>query len=221
MHRKAKILTAVFFAAITSAAQAGATEVLTSSLSAWSGTITGAKSEWDGNIPNNTYNTSSGYNLNVGSYGPIIVTGPDGSGYNLSKNYYGSFITLAGPSDGSGRLVFVTPAAGLTAFVLDLGITGSAGPISITLSDGEAFVANPTVGGLSLLGFSSATPITSFVLATSSGSQIQLADFYAGLSNEPAPTPLAEVATALMIGSGLSLFGACRKVYSNVSTAKA
>lgn len=222
MHLKTKVLAAVFFAAVTFASQAGATEILTSSLPAWKGTITGTGSEWDFSFPGNSYNTAVGYSLNVGSYGPIQVTGPDGSAYSLNKNYYGSFTTLAGPTDGSGSMVFTTPAAGLTAFVLDLGIAGNAAPISITLSDGEVFTANPGAGGLALLGFSSATPITSYMLATSSGSQVQLADFYAGLSNEPAAAePTAEVATALMIGSGLLLFGGCRKVFSNLATAKA
>jgi hypothetical protein len=44
------------------------------------------------------------------------------------------------------------------------------------------------------------------------------------MSNEPADTgnsPTTEVATALMIGSGLLFFGGCRKVYSNLTAAKA
>jgi hypothetical protein len=227
MHSKIKVVGALFFAAFSLAPMVGATEILTTTFNAWKSTTTGTGiAEWDFNIPNSTYNTSSGYNLNVGTYGPIIVTAPDAGGYSLSKNqgYGGSSITLAGPGDGSGSINFAAPGIGLTDFMLGLGITGNAAPIIITLSDGEVFTANPSVNGAILLGLSSATPITSFALTTASGSQVQLTDFLAGISNQPASTPdapAAEVATALMIGSGLLLFGGLRKVFSNVSAAVA
>jgi hypothetical protein len=95
----------------------------------------------------------------------------------------------------------------------------------MTLSDGEIFTFNPTVGGTVNAGLSSATPITSILLTTTAGSQIELTDFLAAVSNQPAdttpPAPAAEVATILMIGSGLLFLGAGRKVYSNLSRAVA
>lgn len=222
MSSKKGFLAAVACAALSFALPAGATEILTTSYSAWFATTTGSVTEWDFNIPSNTYNTASGYSMTVGSYGPINITGPDGSGFILQKNPgYGthSYITLQSASDGIGDMYFQTPAAGITAFEIVVGITGNAAPISIKLSDGETFTASPTVGGLATIGLSSGTAITSFTLSTASGSQVQLADFYAGISTQPADvgTPTVECATAIMIGSGLILFGGCRKVYSNFS----
>jgi hypothetical protein len=94
---------------------------------------------------------------------------------------------------------------------------GTASPITITLSDGETFTANPAVNGDVFVGFSSGTAITSFTLTTSNGSVIELTDFDAGNSNQPASAPAGEVTTALMIGTGLLIFGARRRVFSNLS----
>lgn len=227
MKIKAKIFSGVVFAALTLASQAGATEVITTSLSTWNSTISGSATEWDFNLPNNSYNTASGYSLNVGSFGPVTVTGPDGGGYVLTKTQgygpSGNLIALADASDGIGSMKFASPAAGLTAFGLGLGLTGTAAPITVTLSDGETFTASPAVNGNLFLGLSSATPITSFALSTTAGTQVQLTDFFAGTSNQPATpdAPAAEVATAVMIGSGLLFFGGCRKIFSNVSAVKA
>jgi hypothetical protein len=220
-------IAAAIAAAMTFASTAGATEIVTSSYSAWLGTISGSATEGNFTIPNSTYDTASGFSLTAGSFGPIAVTGPDGSGYVLNKDSYSygsySLTTLQGAGDGVGDLKFTTPVAGLTGFLISVGISGNAAPISLTLSDGEAFSLTPSVGGMVTLGLSSATPITSFVLATSAGSEVQFADFWAGTSNEPAaPTaPAAEIATAIMIGSGLLLIGARRKVFSNISRALA
>jgi hypothetical protein len=224
MRIKTTFFIAMIFAALTFAVPAVATEVLTSSYPAWFPTTTGSAPEWDFNIPNNTYDTASGYNLTVGSYGPLNVTAPDGGNYNLQKGSYTanghSFADLAGPGDGIGSMNFTTQPAGLTAIGIGLGITGNAAPITITLSDGETFTANPAVNGLAFVGLSSSTPITSFVLTTSSGSSVQITDFFAAISNEPASdpdAPAAEVTTALMIGTGLLAFGARRRVFSNLS----
>jgi hypothetical protein len=223
MQTNIKIFGAIILAVATFSTKAMATEVQTASYSSWLATVSGAASEWDFNIPGNTYDTASGYNLSVGSFGPINITGPDGGGYILTKDPgYGASnnIALEGASDGIGSMIFTTPSAGLTAFALGVGMLGNAAPVTMTLSDGESFTLNPAVNGNIFVGFSSATPITSFVLSTTAGSQVALTDFLAALSNEPgnAPSaPAAEVATAVMIGSGLLLFGARRKVFSNLS----
>ncbi len=214
------------FSVVMFAGLARATEVQTTSYSAWLNTVSGVKAEWDFNVPNNTYNTSSGYSLSVGSFGPITVTGPDAGGYNLTKNPgYGpsNAVTLEGAGDGVGNMTFTPTGAGLTGFLLGVGISGNASPVTVTLSDGEVFTLNPSVGSNVFLGLSSATPITSFVLSTATGSQVELSDFFAAVSNQPAdtPAPTAEVATALMIGTGLLFFGARRKVFSNLTSLKA
>jgi hypothetical protein len=225
MQIRNKLFCAMIFCAAIFTPRLGATEVVTTSYSAWLATLGNTPTEWNFVFPNGgSYNTASGYSLSVGSYGPVNVTGPDGSGWVLSEGHYGSSnsLTLQGASDGVGSMVFAAPTPGLTGFMLGLGISGKAAPITVTLSDGETFTENPTVGGAMLLGLSSATDITSFTLTTTSGSTVELTDFLAGNSNEPAGTaPAAEVTTALMIGSGLLLFGARRKVFSNRSNSRA
>jgi len=227
MQMKTKVFCVVLFAAAACAPRLNATEIITTSYSAWLLTQTGTPTEWNFSFPNGgSYSTAAGYTLTVGTYGPINVTGPDGSGYSLSEDssYHVSspshnLETLQGASDGVGSMVFTTPVAGLTAFGLGLGELGTASPITVTLSDGETFTASPAVNGTVYLGLSSQTAITSFTLKSSSGAAIELTDFYAGISNEPAsaPAPAAEVTTALMIGTGLFVFGARRRVFSNLS----
>ncbi len=210
----------MIFCAATFAPRLAATEVVTTSYSAWLGTLSNNPTEWAFVFPNGgSYNTSSGYSLTTGVYSPINVTGPDGSGWILSEGHYGSSnsLTLQGASDGVGSMIFTAPTPGLTGFMLGVGISGKAAPVTVTLSDGETFTESPAVGGYVLLGLSSATDITSFTLTTTSGSTVELTDFFEGNSNEPASAPAAEVATALMIGTGLLLIGARRKVFSNFS----
>jgi hypothetical protein len=229
MHFRTKILGALVFSAFAFTLPIRATEVLTTSFTGWTATTTGSSTEWNFAFNSGgSYNTSSGYSLSVGSYGPITVTGPDGAGYSLAENSSyqdGSYTlqTLQGASDGVGSMLFTTPSSGVTAFLLGIGITGNAAPVTITLSDGESFTVDPAVNGNTIVGFSSATAITSFTLATSAGTAVELTDFFAANSNEPANTPsapAAEVTTALMIGSGLLLFGARRRVFSNLSNAQ-
>jgi len=202
----------LFAAMMFVAVHLNATEIVTSSYAAWTATVTGAPAEWDFSFSGGTsYSTAAGYTLNAGSYGPLTVTGPDGSGYLLNENpsYFDSttsqnITTLESASDGLGSMVFTTPSAGLTAFGLGLGELGTANPITVTLSDGETFSVTPGVNGDVFLGFSSAAAITSFTLSTASGSYIELTDFDAGTSSEPQPA--AEVTPLLMIGSGLLFF---------------
>jgi hypothetical protein len=220
MEFKSKLFCAAILCAAAFAPRLTATEIVTTSFSAWTATLTDTPVEWDFAFQNGgAYNTASGYNLSVGSYGPLNVTGPDGSGYVLNEADYGSSNSpvLQGASDGAGSIVFTTPAAGLTGFLLGLGVTGNAAPVTITLSDGETFTANPALNGSFLLGLSSATDITSFTLTTSSGSAVNLTDFYAADSSETGTAPAAEVTTALMIGSGLLFFGVRRKVFSGLA----
>jgi len=217
---KIKLLAALFTAAV--AAHLNATEVVTTSYAAWTATVTGTPAEWDFSFSGgSSYSSAAGYTLNAGTYGPLTVTGPDGSGYSLNENptYFDSttsqnVTTLEGASDGVGSMVFTTPSAGLTAFSLGLGELGTASPITVTLSDGETFSVSPGVNGDVFLGFSSSTAITSFTLSTTGGSNIELTDFNAGASSEPEPA--AEVTTFAMIGSGLLFFLSRRRIVSSL-----
>lgn len=223
MNINTKVLGALLIAALTFVPRAGATEILTTTYSAWLSNTSGAVTAWGGNYSTGTtFNTASGFSMPVGSFGPVTVTGPDGAGYNLSKYYdlaANSAIALVAANDGTGTMAFSTQPAGLTAFDFFLGVNGTPAPITITLSDGEAFTVNVS-GAMTSFGFSSATAITGITLSTTAGSQIALVDFVAGNTNQ-AGAPAAEVATALMIGSGLLIFGGARKVFSNISTARA
>jgi hypothetical protein len=212
-----KVVSALLFAAV--AGQLTATEVVTTSYSAWTATLNAnAPAEWDFSFANGTaYSTAAGYTLNAGSYGPLTVTGPDGAGYSLTENtsYFDSttsqtITTLESAGDGVGSMLFTTPASGLTAFGLGLGMVGAANPVTVTLSDGETFGVSPGIDGDAFLGFSSTTPITSFTLTTASGSNIELTDFDAGDASQPAPA--AEVTPFAMIGSGLLFFLARRRI---------
>jgi hypothetical protein len=225
---KFKLFSALIFAAAV--AHLNATEIVTASYAAWTATVSGAPAEWDFSFSGGTsYSTAAGYTLNAGSYGPLTVTGPDGSGYSLNENpaYFDSttsqtVTTLESASDGVGSMVFTAPSAGLTAFALGLGELGVASPITIALSDGETFTANPGVNGDLFLGFSSATAITSFTLSTtggsSAGSSIELTDFDAGASSQPEPA--AELTTGIMIGSGLLFFLARGRKFSSLFRAQ-
>jgi hypothetical protein len=209
------------------ASTANATEVMTTSYSAWLATTSGAIVDSNG-LPglstSGNYGTQNGYSLPLGSFGPISITGPDKTSYTLIGGYYNSSPALLGPADGVGTMTLTPPAAGLTAFMLQIGISDSTAPITITLSDGESFVVNPALNSSILVGFSSATPITQILLSTNNGSQVALTDFLGAVTNEPgttADTPSAEVATAFLIGGGLLLIGARRKVFSNLTNASA
>jgi hypothetical protein len=225
MEFKNKLICAAIICSAAFAPRLTATEIVTTSFSAWTATLTDTPVEWDFAFSNGgSYSTATGYTLSAGSYGPLNVTGPDGSGYVLNEAYYGSSNSpvLQGASDGLGSMVFTTPAAGLTGMLLGLGISGNAAPVTVTLSDGESFTVNPAVDGSVLLGLSSATNITSFTLTTTSGSAVDLTDFYAADSNQTdSGSPTAEVATALMIGTGLLFIATRRKVFCAFSKAQA
>jgi hypothetical protein len=94
-------------------------------------------------------------------------------------------------------------------------------PITISLSDGETFALNPTVNGLGFLGLSN-SPSSSSITANS---QSNVTGFLSAASPDTTGStsakPSAEFAYAVMIGGGLFLFGARRKVFSNISASRA
>ncbi len=120
---------------------------------------------------------------------------------------------LAAVSETHAELIFAdTATASEEVGILNL--------TQLSVVDGEKFTLTPAINGTVFLGLPSATPVTAYVTSTKEESQVELADFYGAASNqtsEPKSTPAAEVATAVMIGSGLLIFGARRKVFSNLS----
>ena len=229
MKINTRLFSALVLGALAVVPQVSATEIFTTTFNAWQQATTGPNSGGNVSIPNNgSYNTASGVTLTpTGSYPTVVVTGTDGSntyylsgdGYSTTYNGHSfSSNSLEAAGDGIGAIVF-TPSAGVTAATFFLGITGNTAPVTVTLSDGEHYTTTLSPGTSTFVGFSSSTPISSVSLTTVSGSQVQLSDFYFGTSNDTStPTaPAAEVTTALMIGSGLLLFGARRKVFSNFS----
>jgi hypothetical protein len=226
MQTKIKILPTLAFSLFAIAGHGSATTIETTSYSAWVASLSGNPTDGFSYVASGSYSTASGWSTTIGSYGTFVVTGPDGGSYSLNQTYYGSGSTssLVGASDGTGG-VNVSSVSGVTGIMLGVGETVSASPITVTLSDGETFTINPTVGGTTLIGFSSSTPITSVYLSTVAGSAVVLDDLLAGVSNLPASTgpssPASECATILLIAGGLVFLGAKRKIFSNVTASHA
>jgi hypothetical protein len=206
------------------AVHADATTIQTASYSAWTATLAGTGSESSMYFSGSAYSSPSGWPTTIGSYGTFVATGPDDGAYSLNETTYSNLSALAGANDGGGGILITAPSAGVSAGLLGIGITGSAAPVTITLSDGETFTVNPNVNATSFFGYSSSAPITSVFISTTSGSAVVLDDLWAGISNVPADTPsspAAECATILLIAGGLVFIGAKRKIYSNVTAAQA
>ncbi len=226
MQTKIKILPTLAFSLLAIAGHASATTIETTSYSAWVASLTGNPTDGFPYVSTGSYSTANGLSTSVGTYGTFVFTGPDGASYSLNQTYYGSGYTssLVGASDGTGA-VNVSSLSGVTGIMLGVGETGSGSPITVTLSDGETFTIDPTVGGTTLLGFSSSTTITSVYLTTAAGSAVVLDDLLAGVSNIPASTgpssPASECATILLISGGLVFLGAKRKIFSNVTASQA
>ena len=226
MQTKNKILSTLTLSLFAIAGHASATTIETTSYSAWVASLTGNPSDGFAYVASGSYSSASGWSTTIGSYGTFVATGPDGGSYSLNQTYYGSSSasSLVGASDGTGG-VNVSSVSGVTGIMLGVGETSSASPITVTLSDGETFTINPTVGGTTLIGFSSSTPITSVYLSTAAGSAVVLDDLLAGVSNLPASTgptsPASECATILLIAGGLVFLGAKRKIFSNVTASHA
>jgi hypothetical protein len=226
MQTKIKILPTLAISLLAAAGYASATTIETTSYSTWVASLTGSPTDGFSYVASGSYSTASGWSTGIGTYGTFVVTGPDGASYSLNQTYYGSGSTssLVGALDGTGG-VNVSSVAGVTGIMLGVGENGSASPITVTLSDGETFTINPTVGGTTLIGFSSSTTITSVYLSTAAGSAVVLDDLLAGVSNLPASTgptsPASECATILLIAGGLVFLGAKRKIFSNVTASHA
>jgi hypothetical protein len=155
----------------------------------------------------------------------FTFTGPDGPSWALSGTSYQGFTSLEGGSDGNAAINVALSGSGENAILLALATTGGT-PITVNLSDGSTY----TLTSNGLLGLSISHPITWLTVATTSGSQAVIDDFWYGnssLAQDPtgsgsgsgSGTPaVSECATFLLISGGLLvLAGAHRKF--NVPTA--
>jgi len=200
-------------ALLTCAGNSRATTISTTSFNSWKTSLTGSPIELNfTKVKNSTYSTSAGITL-VPVSGPalsFVITGPDKTGYYLNGGSYGSIVSLFGASDGVGYIRIDLPSSGENAILLGLAAQPTAG-LTVTLSDQETFSASNGLLGLSL-----SHNITWLTIATNSGSQPLLDDFFFGNSNlaqdQASQSQSAEAATGFLIGGGLLvLFGSRRK----------
>lgn len=212
----------VLAGALIGAANATATSITTTTFGSWKAGLTGSPSEADfSKISFTNYNTASGLTLpTIGNSSQgFVFTGPDNGGYQMTGISYNSYTGLAGGSDSGAGLNVAMPGSGVNAFLLSVGSTGGT-PLTLTLSDGEAFAISNGLFGISI-----SHPISSLLLTTTAGSQAVIDDFWFGsssLTQDPTNSggsgsgqgmaPIAEGATSLMMAGGcLLLFGVCRK----------
>lgn len=208
--------------------RAQATTITSTTFSGWKTYLTASPNEADfTQIAYTSYNTSSGINLSAVGNASILFnfTGPDGTAkWTLSGAKYNSYTSLEGGSDSSAAVKITMPGSGENAVLLALGSVLNT-PLTVTLSDGETF----TSASNTLLGLSISHPISWLTVATSSGSQAVVDDFWYGNSSltqdasgggTTAPAPAAECATFLLMGGGLLiLVGAHRKLTARTPSA--
>jgi hypothetical protein len=229
LSSRSSLLALAIASALAGATVATASSVTTTSFNTWKSSLTGSASEADfGAISWTNYNTSNGVTLPTLGNNSVgyVVTGPDNDAYQLGGTTYKNFTALAGGSDAGAGINVAMPGGGVNAFLVSVGSTGGT-PLTLTLSDGEAFVVSEGLFGISI-----SHPISSFLLTTAAGSQAVLDDLYSGTSalqqdpintggSSPATpgdmTPAAEGGTSLMLAGGcLILFGAWRKFGTQV-----
>jgi len=226
MRRITPICLAVAAATFASQGPARATTLTYSVYAQWLANVTGATElNFNALSLNASYNTSAGKTLQplAGSSLPFVFTGPTASGaYQLTADDFGprNSLSLFGSASGSGSITVTMPTGGVNALLLGLGTTGSGGPITIRLSDGETFSVSAAPNTYAFLGLSISHNIN--WLTVSSPDRPNLNDFYFAtsqltqdsLTQNQTQTPASQCATFLLVsGSLLSLFGARRRLF--------
>lgn len=168
-----------------------------------------------------TYNTDAGLTL-----GGVVFVGFDGAGYLMSvddpkalpgdPHNYG-FNVLRGRNDAPGSsYIQTTLPSDTTAIGMNMMSFWSGKDVIITLFYGDSSNSGPLTINTSAAapaaywGVTTTIPITSFQLAGTNSGQPMLANLeYGTAASDPAETP--EVATFLMIGSGLVCLRTLRK----------
>ncbi len=181
-----------------------------------------------------TGNTSPGTikNYNTGPYSEADAAGVSFTGSNwlfvvnpsASQTWYhfGSGNSLS--ANGSDGLVPVsitaTLPANVTAVALNMMVTGNAGlPVVLTFSDGTQVTVPTSSGQASFYGATFASPITWVAEASSGtppvGTYVMMDNFSYGTANQtqqdPPPDDTPELATLLLIGTGLVAMASFRK----------
>ncbi|HZS56376.1 MAG TPA: hypothetical protein VFA65_18365 [Bryobacteraceae bacterium] len=203
------------FLFITTALPGAATTVQSTTFANWTSGITGTPTFVDvESLSLGNYSTAAG--VTDASY---LFTGPDGSSWSLGVQTFSGKTGLFGAADGRGAIEVTLPGAGQSAIYVDVNTEANntlvAGPVTLTLSDGETFTVASGQFGLSI-----SHPITWYTLTTSVGQAPFLQWAYFGNSSlpqdgnggtgDPAQTP--EAATLALVGGGmLVVFGAKRR----------
>jgi hypothetical protein len=179
---------------------------------------------FEGQAPVNgstSYNNSAGY-----TEAGVKFVGYSG-GYDLmivnpgSVNWWYNFGSGASLSTVGSTLypvsIVATLPANMTAVALNVMVAGNAGlPVVVTASDGSSATIPTTAGQASFFGAIYATPITSLTVASNgtppSGTYVLLDNFrYGTADSDGLPGNAPEIATMLLIGTGLLAMAAFRK----------
>src|SRR5450755_478113 len=176
---------AVFVGVLVTVGVATGTTITTTSFSTWKSDLTGTPTEANFNtISFTSYNAAAGISLAPTGdlVNAFVFTGPDNGGYNLSGTSFNGVTGLEGSADSGAGVAIAAPASGKTAILLAAYST-SGTPLTLTLSDGEAFTF-----ASGIFGFSTSQPITGLTLSTTTGSQVFIDDLYFGASSSPQDT---------------------------------
>ncbi|HLH03408.1 MAG TPA: hypothetical protein VKX25_11595 [Bryobacteraceae bacterium] len=222
MRRATLISFAVLAATLASQTGARATTLSYSVYSQWLANVTGSTElNFNGLTLYGSYNTSAGKTLQplTGTALPFVFTGPTLSGaYQLTANDFGPYNALSffGPANGNGTITIAMPTGGVNAVFLGLGTTGSSGPITVALSDGETFTVNASPNTYAFLGLSISHTINWITVA--SPNQPNLNDFFfasSKLTQDPTQTqaqaPASECATFFLMGGSLVILAGARR----------
>jgi hypothetical protein len=159
--------------------------------------------------------TLSSTTLNVPGYG--IFTG-SGTATTMAVTIGSNHLTLDSLQDTTETIT--APTGGTHALLLWLGANQvgnglSAQPLSITLTDAsnntQTFSLTTGATAPAYWGFTSGATINTITITGPSGYDVDLMDFYAGTYPADQTSSVPEVATLLMIGTGLVVIGARRK----------
>ena len=209
MFQKAHSLAIPLAAALLCLAQAGATPITnpysgqgpsagSTALNNWKAALTGSSTMLD-------FTTLTGTETSPKTLGGFTFSGFSAV---VNQEFDGSNITITPPSGGETAIFL---------FVNDQSGRDTASSFTLTLSDGEASGSIPlSVGpsGAEYYGFTTSSPITSVVLAASSGT-LSIGELWYGTAQGSGGTePTPEAATILLTAGGFFLlFGCQRKLF--------
>jgi hypothetical protein len=151
----------------------------------------------------------AGTTFSTSSSNPFTVLDTSGSSFWN----YGTGLALQLPSNSIQPILQVALPTGITSFGLNLTTVSPYNDPNLTVTaDGVSYQVpsfSPTGGGFAFFGATFDAPITSFTVTATAGDYLFADNISFGTSTDPGsggstdPSPTPEVATLLMIGTGL------------------